>query len=74
MNNPTPANVTRAHRLGGVAPSIFLMPGRSLSYGVAQEHRASMEVPTELVNGRAFRATLPFKQAAAPAANSDHAT
>jgi len=71
VNDPIPAHVTR---VGGVATSIFFMPVRSLSYGVVQGHHDSMEVPTELGKGSAFRATLPLKQPAAPAANSNQAT
>jgi len=73
MNNPIPAHVTRAVGLGGVAPSIFLRPVRSVLYGVVQGHHDSMEVPTEPGKGSAFRATLPLKQPTAPAANSNHA-
>lgn len=72
MNNPIPAHVTRADGLGGVAPSTFLRPARSLSYGVVQRHHDSMEVPTDLGKGSASLATLPLKQAAAPAADSNH--
>ncbi len=74
MNDPIPAHVTRADGLGDVTMSILLMSVRSLSYGIVQRHRDRMEVPTELGKDSALRATLPLKQPAAPAANSNHAT